>query len=47
MLEYKDKRKIVDDLKEALQREIMEYTKLTEAGKNFYPPKSKFTQLKM
>ena len=33
MLEYKDKRKIVDDLKETLQREIMEYTKLTEAGK--------------
>jgi len=32
MLDYKDKRKIVDDLKEHLQEKIMEYTKLTEAG---------------
>jgi len=34
MLDYKDKRKVVDDLKEALQQKIMEYTKLTEAGKS-------------
>ena len=39
MLEYKDKRKVVDDLKEALQKEIMEYTKLTEAGWYFYGEK--------
>ena len=32
MIEYKEKRKIVDDLKDSLQKMIMEYTKLTEAG---------------
>ena len=32
MIEYKEKRKVVDDLKDALQNMITEYTKLTEAG---------------
>ena len=32
MIEYKDKRKIVDDLKDTLQGMITEYSKLTEAG---------------
>ena len=33
MLEYKDKRAAVDELKDKLQLDITEYTKLTEQGK--------------
>lgn len=33
MIDYKEKRKTVDDLKDMLQGMITEYTKLTEAGK--------------
>ena len=35
MMEYKDKRKAVDDLKDSLQKLITEYSKLTESGKRF------------
>ena len=33
MLEYKDKRTAVDELKDKLQAKITDYTKLTEQGK--------------
>jgi len=33
MMEYKDKRKVVDDLKDSLQKMITEYSMITEQGK--------------
>ena len=33
MIDYKEKRKVVDDLKDVLQNMITDYSKLTEAGK--------------
>lgn len=32
MIEYKDKRKVVDDLKDSLQKMITEYSMITEQG---------------
>ena len=33
-MQYKDKRKVVDELKEELQKKINDYTKFTESGKS-------------
>lgn len=33
MIEYKDERKMVDELKDKLQKLITEYSKLTETGR--------------
>ena len=33
-VQYKDKRRVVDDLKEELQKKINDYTKFTESGES-------------
>lgn len=35
-LEYRDKRKMVDDIKENLQKKINEYSKMAESSKNVF-----------
>ena len=35
-LEYRDKRKMVDDMKDSLQKKINEYSKLAESSKWFF-----------
>ena len=36
-LEYKEKRKNVDDMKDELQRKIAEYSKMAESGMKIHP----------